>query len=148
MIHDGTTGNTEGLLFATSTDGYDFSAWNGVVEVIPRNLTGWDVAVGGMTVYKDAAGMWRAYYSGGLTTGQGSDSNFGDGIGFASSLDGITWQKYPFNPILKKTDSLRGWKRTYLPCVMKDNTGTWLYFSMKSSTSVYSTVRSQITEWI
>lgn len=255
MIHDGTTGSAEGLLFATSPDGYAFSAWNGTTEVISRgdplpqkgtlisepftfndgaahklftiplnsriisckieittpfndatatltvgtlatankymqtteNIpstvdeyvanpydlltantdiyltvvkaaatagagviiieyapvlpTGWDShSIGRMNTIIDANGLWHAYYSGGLGTGAGgADTNFGDGIGYATSLDGITWTKFRNNPILFKTESKKGWLRTYTPWLIQDASGYKMYISFKSNTGTYVT---------
>lgn len=255
MIHDGTTGTYEGILFATSPDGINFSAFNGTTEVIPRGETlpqkgtlisqtfnyndtspkklftipynnriisckieitgafndatatlqvgtlatpnkymdvsvnvpsvidvyeslpydvlaantdvyvtivpaaatagagviileyapvlpmGWDShSIGRMNTIIDANGLWHAYYSGGLGTGVGgADMNFGDGIGYATSQDGITWTKYRNNPILFKTESKKGWLRTYTPWVIQDASGYKMYVSFKNSAGTYVT---------
>jgi hypothetical protein len=138
-IHNGTDGTNEGVLFATSPDGMNFSAWNGLVEVIPRGVApAWDQWIGRMNAFIDSAGFWHAFYSGGLGTAGGEDSNFAGAIGYATSLNGITWTKYQLNPIIRKTESLKSWKRLYTPWIIKDATGYHLYFSCKSNAGVYA----------
>lgn len=149
MIFGGTTGSLEGVLFATSSDGLNFSAWGGANEVIPRNASAWDKNVGALAIFIDSQGLWHCFYSGGLGTGSGGeDSNYAGGIGYATSTDGINWTKYVFNPILRKTDSLKSWKRLYTPCVIYDNTGYWMYFACKSLAGVYVTTRAQVNGWV
>ena len=149
MIHDGSDGSNEGSLFATSSDGLNFSAWNALVEVIPRGSSpAWDQWVGNVNTWIDSNGLWHAFYAGGLGTSGGEDTNFGGGLGYATSVDGITWVKYPFNPIMKKTDSLKSWKRMYNPWVLKDGSGYKLYFTTKSNAGVYTTCYGTFAGWV
>lgn len=135
IIHNGTDGSNEGELFATSSDGYNFSAWNGNNEVIPRGL-GWDKWIGNIYAWKEGSN-WYAYYSGGLGTSAGSDTNFGDGIGFATSTDGINWTKNANNPIMFKTFSNKSAKRLYCPCIVKTEDGWTLYYTVKDTSGLY-----------
>jgi hypothetical protein len=150
-IHSGTDGSNEGILFATSTDGLNFTKWNNLVEVIPRGLSTsfWDYMIGTMFVFTDSTGFYHAYYSGGLGTSNGEDTNFGGGIGYATSVDGITWVKYEKNPIIRKTEALKIWKRCYTPCVIKDSHGVYtMYYSGKSSAGVYTVLSAKIAGFI
>lgn len=139
IIHDGTDGTNEGELFATSSDGYNFSSWNGSTEVIARGTKvplQWDAWLGNAYVWKEGS-AWYMYYAGGVGTGNGADSNFADGIGFATSTDGITWVKYANNPIFFKTFSYKSAKRLYCPCVVKQDDGWILYYTAKSQAGTY-----------
>jgi len=140
MIHSGVgTTTNEGCLFATSTDGYNFSAWNGLNEVIPRGVSpAWDLCIGRMYSWIDTAGLRHAFYSGGLGTGLGEDTNFGGGLGYATSVDGITWTKWDKNPLIRKTESLKTWKRIYCPWVIYDGAYK-VYFTGKSYAGIYIT---------
>lgn len=134
-IVQGTDGSQESGLFATSADGYNFSPWNALQEVIPRGT--WDAWIGTINTWIDTAGLWHAFYAGGLGTGGGEDTNFGGGLGYATSVDGITWTKYLWNPIIRKTESLKTWKRLYTPMVIKDASGYKVYFSCKNLAGTY-----------
>jgi len=143
MIHNGTDGNNEGLLFATSSDGFVFSAWNSLTEVIPHGAyPEWDAWVGAASVWVDSTGLWHAFYSGGIGTSNGSDSNFADGIGYASSVDGITWVKNVTNPTIFKTFSVRSAKRCYCPCIVKEDNGWRMYYTSKSQANSYVTTKA------
>jgi hypothetical protein len=148
-IHNGTTGSQEGILFATSTDGITFNAWNGLNEVIPRGaLPAWDQWIGRMNVWKDSQGFWHAFYSGGLGTGGGEDTNFGGGLGYATSRDGITWTKYNKNPIQVKTESLKSFKRLYCPWVVQDASGYKVYYTCKDYAGTYVTSYATMGGWV
>jgi predicted GH43/DUF377 family glycosyl hydrolase len=137
MIHDATDGALESALFATSTDGYNFSAWNGMTEVIQRGTyPEWDAWIGNVEVFQ-YENKWYAYYAGGIGTIHGSDTNFGDGLGFATSDDGITWVKELTNPIIKKTFSDKTAKRLYCPNIVKQDDGWMLYYTAKSTAGAY-----------
>lgn len=148
IMHDGTDGSNEGILFATSDDGYNFSAWNGNNEVLSRGIyPQWDSQVGACSVWKEGSN-WFMYYSGGIGTTHGSDSNFADGIGLAMSTDGINWLKYDKNPIMFKTFSYKTAKRLYCPCVVKQDDGLTLYYTAKSYDSKYTVCMAIINKLI
>jgi len=145
MIHNGSDGNNEGILFATSADGVTWAPWNGLNEVIPRGVApAWDQWIGSFGYWIDDAGLWHCFYSGGLGTLAGEDTNFGGGIGYATSLDGITWIKHDRSPILRKSEAFKTWKRCYNPCVVRDANGYNLYYSAKNQASDYRTVRAKM----
>jgi len=136
-IHQGTDGSNEGILFATSSDGYNFSAWNGLNEVISRGTyPTWDAWIGNIETWMIGS-KWYALYSGGVGTGHGADSNFADGLGLATSNDGITWTKDTNNPIMFKTMSYKTAKRLYCPCIVKEDDGFRLYYTAKSQAGAY-----------
>lgn len=144
MIHSGTTGSHEGVLFATSSDGLDFSAWNGTTEVIScGTYPEWDSEIGALSIFK-YNGLWCCYYSGGVGTSHGADSNFGDGIGFATSSDGITWVKSSVNPVIFKTYATKASKRLYCPCVVLEDNGWRMYFSTKNNAGAYKVSKAVI----
>lgn len=137
-IQNGTDGSQEGILFGVSDDGINFSqisiGGNFQFEVIQRGTgLAWDTWVGEMTVWRDAVGKWFCYYSGGVGTGAGADSNFADGLGYAESNDGINWTKYSGNPVMFKTFSEQSSKRLYTPWVIKETYGWRMYFTAKGS---------------
>ena len=137
IIHDGTDGSNECDLFATSNDGYNFSAWNGQTKVIEcGTYPDWDSNIGNIYAWKEGSN-WYMYYAGGVGTSHGSDSNFADGIGYATSNDGINWIKYENNPIFFKTYSYKSAKRLYCPCVVKQDDGWLLYYTAKSESGQY-----------
>jgi len=149
MIHNGTEGVNEGILFATSSDGFNFSAYNGLTEVIPRGVApAWDQWVGGVGFWIDSRGMYHMIYSGGLGTVAGEDINYGGGLGYATSIDGITWVKHDRNPFIRKTDSFKSWKRCYNPVVVQDDQGMWVYYTAKGSDSAYVTSRAKMYGFI
>src|SRR5512137_2545662 len=47
-------------------------------------------------VYRDADGLYKMYYF-------GWNHLYSSGIGYATSSDGISWTKYPGNPVLRGT---------------------------------------------
>jgi len=145
MIHLGTEGANEGILFATSTDGLNFSAWNGLTEVVPRGVApAWDQFIGATAVWIDSRGLYHMFYSGGIGTIAGEDTNYGGGLGYATSIDGITWTKHDRNPILRKTEAFKSWKRCYNPCVVQDASSFWLYYTAKGKDSAYVTSRAKM----
>lgn len=138
IIHNGSDGSQEGVLFATSPDGLNFSAYNGLTEVIPRGaVPAWDEWIGTLQTFIDSNGLWHGFYSGGLGTLAGEDTNFGGGLGYATSLDGITWVKWDKNPLIRKTESFKSWKRLYTSWVIKDAAGYKMYFTCKSNAGDY-----------
>ena len=150
IIHSGVgTTTNEGILFATSTDGYNFSAWNALNEVVPRGISpAWDLCIGRINTFIDSKGLWHGFYSGGLGTGLGEDSNFAGGLGYVTSINGITWVKHKNNPVLLKTEMYKTWKRLYCPWVIKDGTNYKLYFTGKDNPGVYVTALADLQGFI
>ncbi|MEE8343593.1 MAG: hypothetical protein V3R51_07300 [Gammaproteobacteria bacterium] len=132
MFYDGTNGSNEETGLAYSTDGEYWTAYVGNPVLRKGLLTdAWDNndAVYGAVLW-DANGF-HFWYSGG---GPASGGSVHAGIGYAFSLDGLTWTK-ALNPIFHINDegaSHRD-KRTYTPSVIDDGRGRLkMYYSAKS----------------
>ena len=132
MYYDGTTGADEFLGLAVSNDGLNWQGYNdGANPVLDSSASGWDsgyVAFG--TVIKEGDDVFHLWFSG------GNDSTLNNGIGYASSTDGINWVKDAGNPIFHKTDGV-DWRdnRTYTPMVIGDE----MWFTGKDlETGVYA----------
>jgi len=121
MYYDGTTGSFEEIGLAYSTDGI---LWKGYGRVLKRgnegvwgNTDAWDSSYTTYGTVVKIGDTWHLWYSGGQTEA-------GEGIGHATSTDGINWQRDPNNPILYKNDGVL-WRndRTYTPSVLYDPNG-------------------------
>jgi hypothetical protein len=145
MYYMGNNGNNEYIGLAYSDNGTYWTRFGNAPVLSPcttsdNSTIGWDFrSVGYCTVIK-LSGSWQMWYCGGPFTNQG--------IGYATSTDGIIWTKDPNNPIFHKDDGPL-WRndRTYTPWVVYDaaNFGepgnTCLYkmwFSGTSNTGKYS----------
>lgn len=115
MYYDGTTGGVEVTGLGYSTDGNHWSRF-GDEPVLGLGAPGeWDSDYASHgTVVRESDGVWHLWYSGG-----GPSSGGNQGIGYASSADGINWTKSPGNPLLYYTDGV-AWRdnRTYTPSVI------------------------------
>lgn len=115
MYYDGTTGGLQEIGLAYSTNGI---LWEGYGRVFERGGVGaWDsthVSHGTVVKIDD---VWHLWYSG----GQG---RVNQGIGHATSRDGVNWQRNPENPIFHKSDEVL-WRslRTYTPSVIYSPSG-------------------------
>jgi len=115
MYYDGTTGGVEEIGLAYSTNGI---LWKGYGRVLERGGSGtWDSDYTTYGTVVKIGDTWHLWYSGGRTQA-------GDGIGHATSSDGINWQRDPNNPIFYKNDGIL-WRndRTYTPSVLYDPNG-------------------------
>jgi len=95
MYYDGTTGGQEAWGLAYSTDGLLWKGYNGGVSpVLPVGASGaWDDAYAAAgSVVRRLDGHWDLWYSGGRTASS-------QGIGHATSTDGIVWTRDPANPL-------------------------------------------------
>lgn len=124
VIKDGSTykmwytggdgGVNDRIGYATSNNG---TAWAKLGVVLPLGNQGeWDEnGVSTPCVIKDGA-TYKMWYTG-VSAGGGD-------IGYATSPDGINWNKYAGNPVLEKSGS--GWDANMVswPCVIKDG-GTY-----------------------
>jgi hypothetical protein len=117
MYYDGTAGGFESLGLAVSNDGINWQGYNnGAAPVLAGSgVTGaWDKTyVSRATVIRESDSQFDMWYSGGV----GAMDN---GIGYASSTDGINWTRAS-NPIFYKNDGV-AWRndRTYTPMVIGD----------------------------
>ena len=115
MYYDGTTGGVEEIGLAYSTNGI---LWKGYGRVLERGGSGaWDSDYTTYGTVVKIGDTWHLWYSGGQTQA-------GDGIGHATSSDGINWQRDSTNPIFHKNDGVT-WRndRTYTPSVLYDPNG-------------------------
>lgn len=115
MYYDGTTGGYEEIGLAYSTNGI---LWKGYGRVLERGGSGtWDSDYAAYGTVVNIGDTWHLWYSGGQT-------QVGDGIGHATSSDGINWQKDPANPIFHKNNGVV-WRnvRTYTPSIIFDPKG-------------------------
>jgi hypothetical protein len=132
MYYNGTTGSDEFLGLAVSNDGLEWHGYNdGVAPVLDSTDGAWDSGyVGFGAVIREGDDLFHLWYSG------GSDYSLNNGIGYASSTDGIIWAKHVDNPIFHRDDGV-AWRdnRTYTPMVI----GNQMWFSGKDAdTGVYA----------
>jgi large repetitive protein len=81
------------------------------------------------SVIKESNGTYKMWYS-------GYNGVVWDGIGYATSTDGITWTKYASNPVLGLGPG--SWDNTHVYCssVMKDSDGTYkMWYNGQDSTN-------------
>jgi hypothetical protein len=119
MYYDGTTGALEDIGLAVSADGKLWEGYNsGAAPVLAHGSSGaWDDGFATFCTVLKIGGAYHMWYSGGQT-----ESN--EGMGYAQSPDGISWNKYTSNPILHRSDGIT-WRttRTYTPRVVYDSNG-------------------------
>lgn len=126
MYYDVTSGGYEQIALGYSIDGIDWTL-SGDGPVLPKGPAGsWDsvyATVG--TVLKED--IWKMWYSGGV-----SASN--EGIGYATSTDGLVWTKSATNPFMSKSDGV-AWRdnRTYTPSIINDSSDYKMWFTGKDS---------------
>jgi len=121
MYYMGTTGNNEFIGLAYSDNGTHWKRYGCTPILSPCTLAndpsaGWDYLSVGYCSVINISGSWHMWYCGGPNTKYG--------IGYATSPDGISWQKSPGNPIFHKDDGI-SWRnlRTYTPWVLYDAAG-------------------------
>ena len=91
MYYDGTTGGQEAWGLAYSADGLLWEGYNGgAAPVLSVGGPGaWDENYSAHgSVVRNSSGTWDLWYSGGVTASS-------DGVGHATSPDGIVWTKDP-----------------------------------------------------
>lgn len=123
MYYDATSGGYEQIALGYSADGIAWTLY-GTGPVVPKGAVGtWDssyVAIGS-TVIK--GNFWTLWYSGGV-----SASN--EGVGCATSVDGLEWVKCHNNPLMSKADGV-AWRnsRTYTPKIIRDGSVYKMWFT-------------------
>ncbi|GEM_PF-771134 len=120
MYYDGTTGGLEVIGLGYSADGNHWTRYGSNPVLDHGNPGDWDSDyVTNGTVIPDVNGEWHMWYSGSGPSGGGNE-----GIGYATSPDGINWTRDPNNPQLSKDDGV-AWRdvRTYTPSVLYSATG-------------------------
>ena len=127
MYYDGTDGGDESIGIAFSADGIHWTGYDsdddGAADPVLMGSDDADAWDGGSKGYVSRCtviikdGEYKMWYSGGQTSMQ-------DGIGYASSTDGLNWTKHPENPVFHKNDGVE-WRadRTYCPAVSYDPAG-------------------------
>jgi hypothetical protein len=121
MYYDGTTGGIEQVGLGYSVDGLHWKRY-GDQPVVPNTPGGWDSNYTGFgTVFK--LNGYHFFHSG----GRGA---MHEGIGYAFSQDGITWQKASA-PLFHIADGV-GWRsaRCYTPSVLLKTVGNGVCFCM------------------
>ncbi|MGA9350074.1 MAG: hypothetical protein WBW48_14905 [Anaerolineae bacterium] len=119
LYYDGTTGGTESLGLAFSSDGITWTGYDGNSDgkadpVLQGTFQSgdWDYNyVSRATIIKNSSSSYEMWYSGGNNT-------MSHGIGYATSTDGITWTRQ--SRIFHKDDGV-AWRsdRTYCPMVIR-----------------------------
>jgi hypothetical protein len=131
MYYDGTTGGVESLGLAVSNDGLNWQGYNGGAAAVLAGtgvIGDWDKDFASRgTIIRENADVYHMWYSG----GNGAMDN---GIGYASSSDGMNWTRAA-NPIFHKNDGI-AWRssRTYTPMVI----GSQMWFSGLDGSSHYT----------
>jgi len=145
MYYDLTTGGDEVIGLAFSDDGLDWEGYQG--NPVVRGTQNWETCGEPPTTncreYVSRAhvilhgGTYTMYYSGGHLS-------MNNGIGLATSPDGVTWTKDDRNPMLHKDPALNKIDtdppgdcyrndRAYTPSIVDDGSGTWkLYYTGRS----------------
>jgi len=144
MYYDGTTGGDEAIGLGFSSDGITWTGYDadsdGKADPVLSGTyaaSDWDYNyVSRATIIKNAADDYEMWYSGGV----GAMNN---GIGYATSSDGINWARDANNPIFHKDDTgYPGypWRqsRTYCPMVIKDGSSYKMWFSGKDASGNYA----------
>lgn len=122
MYYDATSGGYEQIALGYSSDGVNWTLY-GTAPVLSKGLTGsWDsgYATLGTIIRGD---IWEMWYSGGV-----SASN--EGMGYATSSDGLAWTKSATNPFMNKNDGVV-WRnsRTYTPSIIEDGGDYKMWFT-------------------
>jgi uncharacterized repeat protein (TIGR01451 family) len=135
MYYDGTTGGDEGIGLSFSADGVTWTGYDsngdGSADAV---LTGTDVLgdwdadyVSRATVWREGPADYRMWYSAGIGA-------MHDGLGYATSPDGLTWTRDPGNPIFHRNDTAYPnypWRqnRSYTPMVLRAGTLWLMWYS-------------------
>ena len=144
MYYDGTTGGNESIGLAFSSDGitwtgYDADSDGSADPVLAGTavIGDWDTDyVSRATVIKNDGDNYEMWYSGGV----GAMNN---GIGYATSSDGLNWTRDAGNPLIHKDDAGypgHPWRsnRTYCPAVIRQATAYKMWFAGRNSDGNYA----------
>ena len=131
MWYQGCVGTHCDIGYATSPDGIN---WTRSLSnpVLRSNATGWDQTLGNPSVIHDGSG-YHMWYAG--------DGPLAIQIGYASSADGIVWNKFEGAPVFKGTEPWDAGS-TSTPVVIKDGSTFVLYFSGHPGNYAYSLGRA------
>ncbi|MFA5830513.1 MAG: hypothetical protein WC878_01655 [Candidatus Paceibacterota bacterium] len=123
MYYDATSGGYEQIALGYSADGIAWTLF-GTGPVLPKGSAGsWDSGYATVGTVIKTGTTWEMWYSGGI-----SASN--EGMGYATSADGLAWTKSAGNPFMSKNDGVL-WRnnRTYTPSVIKDGNNYKMWFT-------------------
>lgn len=109
------------LGYATSTDGITWVKHSGNPVLLPGPSGQWDHVVFGPRVLF-IENNYYMFYSGETVVYQS------DKIGLATSSDGLSWTKYPYNPVLKPTPGQWDGNRTNSGFVILDSDTLKMYY--------------------
>jgi hypothetical protein len=111
MYYMGTNGGSEYIGLGYSDNGIHWKRYGNDPVLSPGAAADWDNTSVGYCSIINVSANWEMWYGGGPGTNQG--------IGYATSSDGINWTKHPDNPIFHVTDNVP-WRndRTYTPWVL------------------------------
>ena len=117
--------------YAYSSDGINWVKYenNPILEAGPSNS--WESgSPEGPTVIKDDNGVFKMWYGGVDTVNNGQLTDYRSNIGYAWSVDGKSWEKYPDNPVLL-TGNWGKWDAAVIqdPFVMKMDGIYYMWYS-------------------
>ncbi len=104
--------------YATSSNGIDWTKETNNPVLVPGAAGDWDeenVAGAYVMLDEDIYKMWYHGGIGGIGPGQIEQ------IGYATSVDGVTWTKHPGNPILTVTPGTWEEQKVIDPCVIRQD---------------------------
>lgn len=135
--YDANTGTTyQSTGIAYSVDGLEWFGMSNPVLTRSSDSTAWDFYTTSFaSFFIDPSGKFHCWYTGGRTAG-GYTDNFG--IGYATSLDGLVWEKHPLNPIFTVLDgkTYRD-QRCYTPSVISVGNDLYMYYTATGSDVAY-----------
>ena len=116
--------------YAYSSDGINWVKYEGnpILEAGPSNS--WESgSPEGPTVIKDN-GIFKMWYGAVDTVDNGQETDYRSNIGYAWSVDGKSWEKYPDNPVLL-TGDWGSWDAAVIqdPFVMKIDETYYMWYS-------------------
>lgn len=112
------TGGKYNLGYATSPDGLVWTKHGAPILEVGADSEWDNYFLEGPTVIKEG-GTYKMWYAGFDLTFDGASTDGFVNIGYATSTDGISWEKYAGNPVLRVSES--GWDSIYVqdPHVIK-----------------------------
>ena len=128
MYYDATSGGYEQIALGYSINGIAWTLY-GTGPVLPKGSAGsWDSEFATFGTVLNSGGMWEMWYSGGISASS-------EGIGCATSNDGLIWTKCANNPIMSKNDGV-AWRnsRTYTPVIIRDGGIEKMWFTGRNNT--------------
>jgi predicted GH43/DUF377 family glycosyl hydrolase len=134
MYYMGISGSDSAIGLATATDPLGPWTKHPSNPVVEPTETWEDVALYSPLVLRESASSWKMLYTGNNPAGPAR-------IGLATSTDGVTWTKYPSNPVLSPSGS--GWMAAsvFASRTLVKLGGTYhLYFAGKQTELGYSKI--------